>query len=102
MPEPVRIPLSRRKGFRLQAASRAVNGLEAITVARPSRWGNPFVIGRDGNQAECVAQYRRWVKLPRQRALRDAARAALVGKNLACWCAAGTPCHADILLALVN
>lgn len=61
---PVRLTLSRRKGFRLQAASRAINGLAAVTVARPGRWGNPFVIGRDGNQAECVAQYRRWIKQP--------------------------------------
>jgi len=26
----------------------------------------------------------------------------LRGKNLACWCKAGTPCHADILLRLAN
>ena len=26
----------------------------------------------------------------------------LRGKNLACWCKPGTPCHADVLLALAN
>lgn len=26
----------------------------------------------------------------------------LRGKNLACWCAAGQPCHADVLLELAN
>lgn len=26
----------------------------------------------------------------------------LRGKNLACWCAAGAPCHADVLLELAN
>ena len=26
----------------------------------------------------------------------------LRGKNLACWCKAGTPCHADVLLKLAN
>lgn len=92
---PVRLTLSRRKGFRLQAASRAINGLAAVTVARPGRWGNPFAIGRDGNQAECVAQYRRWIKQPGQKALREEARRALKGENLACWCAPGTPCHGD-------
>lgn len=24
----------------------------------------------------------------------------LVGRDLACWCAAGTPCHANVLIAL--
>lgn len=30
------------------------------------------------------------------------ARLALKGKNLACWCKPGTPCHADVLMALAN
>jgi len=29
-------------------------------------------------------------------------RAALAGRNLACWCALNGPCHADLLLALAN
>lgn len=28
--------------------------------------------------------------------------AALRGRNLACWCQPGTPCHADVLLELAN
>jgi hypothetical protein len=31
-----------------------------------------------------------------------AAKIELRGKNLACWCRPGSPCHADILLELVN
>jgi hypothetical protein len=27
---------------------------------------------------------------------------SLRGKNLACWCRAGTPCHADVLLEVAN
>jgi len=42
MIRPVRLQLSRTKGFSLQALSLATNGLPAINVARPSRWGNPF------------------------------------------------------------
>ena len=99
---PVRLCLSRRKGFSLQSASQAANGRAAVTVARPGRWGNPFIIGRDGTQAECVAQYRAWLRRPEQAALRQAARRDLQGFNLACWCRAGTPCHGDILLDLVN
>lgn len=40
---PVRLQLSRRKGFSLQKLSRETNGLEAVNVARPSKWGNPFL-----------------------------------------------------------
>jgi len=100
--KPLRLRLSRRKGFQLQAASRAANGLAAVTVARPSRWGNPFVIGRDGTRARCVALFRQWLQQPAQRDFRDLACETLRGQNLACWCAEGTPCHADVLLALVN
>lgn len=29
-------------------------------------------------------------------------REALRGRNLACWCRPGTPCHADVLLEIAN
>lgn len=29
-------------------------------------------------------------------------RAELAGKNLACWCPLGQPCHADVLLRIAN
>lgn len=41
---PIRIQLSRKRGFRLQEHSIAQNGLPAIVVARPSRHGNPFKV----------------------------------------------------------
>lgn len=42
MTTPVRLQLSRKKGFNLQKLSRETNGLDAVRVARPSRWGNPW------------------------------------------------------------
>lgn len=47
MTAPVRIQLSRQKGFNLQAASRAANGLDAIKVDRTSPFGNHFVFSKD-------------------------------------------------------
>ncbi|MGE7153115.1 DUF4326 domain-containing protein [Methylorubrum rhodesianum] len=38
---PVRLQLSRKKGFDLQAHSRALNGLPAVKVDRSTRFGNP-------------------------------------------------------------
>jgi hypothetical protein len=40
--QPVRLRLSRAKGFNLQEESRSANGLEAVNVARPTKWGNPY------------------------------------------------------------
>lgn len=112
---PSRIVLSRRAGFDLQAVSYALNGLPAQSVARPGLWGNPFSIdsvmaetGLDkaAAQAEAVARHRRWLQgeleASRPAPDRTRIRAELGGKNLACWCAAGTPCHVNTLLALAN
>ena len=30
-------------------------------VGRPSPLGNPFVLGRDGNREEVIAEYRHWL-----------------------------------------
>ena len=112
---PARILLSRRAGFDLQAISHALNGLPAQSVARPGPWGNPFTIddmaaelglGKDAAQEEAVARYGRWisgaVEGPRPPPAREKIRAELGGKNLACWCRAGSPCHVDTLLRLAN
>lgn len=113
--KPQRIVLSRRAGFHLQASSQALNGLPAQSVARPGRWGNPFTIDevavelgvdRDTAQAEAVARHGRWLRGeiagPGPAPTMAEVRAALDGKNLACWCRAGSPCHADNLLLLAN
>ena len=71
----------------------------AVYVGRPSRWGNPFVVGKDGTQEECVDEFRHW--LLGNAALSAAVRADLRGKDLVCWCAP-LPCHADVLLEVAN
>ena len=67
-------------------------------VGRPTIWGNPFVIGRDGNRAQVIEKYREW--LPGQPDLMKRLP-TLRGKVLGCWCAP-KPCHADVLLKLAN
>ncbi|RWK52772.1 MAG: DUF4326 domain-containing protein, partial [Mesorhizobium sp.] len=32
-----------------------------VYIGRPSKWGNPFVIGPDGSRAEVIAKYRAWI-----------------------------------------
>jgi len=45
--KPIRLQLSRQKGFSLQAASRAANGLDAIKVDRTSPFGNHYAFSKD-------------------------------------------------------
>ena len=56
-----------------------------VYVGRPSPFGNPFVIGRDGDRATVLARYRAW--LLAQPALVELVRRDLAGKVLGCWCA---------------
>lgn len=113
---PARLRLSRAKGFDLQRASRDLNGLSATSVARPGRWGNPFVTGRDGTRAECVELFamlcagylcftaRTGIE-PQEAsmtAIRRDGRRSLRGRNLACWCSLDGPCHADVLLSVAD
>ncbi|MCK2239998.1 MULTISPECIES: DUF4326 domain-containing protein [unclassified Crossiella] len=67
-----------------------------IYIGRPSKWGNPFVIGRDGNREQVIQRYEQW--LLAQPAL-IAALSELTGKTLGCWCAPHT-CHGDVLARL--
>jgi hypothetical protein len=106
MNAPQRIRLSRAKGWRKPEGT--------VVVARPSIWGNPFVVGRDGTRADCVELYAALagglVCLTTKATVAEIERAqeaigiveGLKGKNLACWCSLDAPCHADVLLALAN
>jgi hypothetical protein len=69
-----------------------------VYIGRPSKWGNPFVIGRDGTRDEVIAKYESW--LIKQPDLMDALP-VLRGKTLACWCSP-EPCHGDVLERLAN
>jgi hypothetical protein len=92
--KPQRIRLQRRRGWRIPE--------NTVVVARPTRWGNPFVPGTLGipDRAEAVRRYRAMIAA--DAGLRDRARQALRGRNLACWCPLDAPCHADVLLELAN
>lgn len=69
-----------------------------VYIGRPSRWGNPFVVGRDGTREQVIALYREWLEC--QPLLLDALP-ILRGKVLGCWCAPDA-CHGDVLVELAN
>jgi hypothetical protein len=106
-----RIQLRRTKGWRKPE--------NTIVVTRPTKWGNPFRVGEVGwnpwypelaaQPEDVVNEYwfefqgdGLWWEAGECYLTADDVRAELAGKNLACWCPAGQPCHADVLLEIAN
>lgn len=100
MPKPKRIQRKRTKGWRMPPS--------AVYVGRPTRWGNPFKAETCGDprsgraRALAVSCFRVWLDYPHNAQLRAKIRRELRGKDLACWCQPGAPCHADVLLDIAN
>lgn len=69
-----------------------------VYIGRPSEWGNPFVIGTDGNREQVVAKYKQWLWNRMNTEPEFVAKvAALHGKVLGCFCAP-LACHGDVLV----
>lgn len=92
---PVRVQLKRTKGWRIPPGT--------VKVDRSTRWGNPFRIGEPQlrgdkrlvmDASEAVSRYRALGPPDGIEVLR--------GRNLACWCRPGEPCHGDVLLEWAN
>jgi hypothetical protein len=82
---PKRIQRKRTKGWRMPA--------NAVSVTRPGKWGNPYTVEEYGRE-QAIRLYREW--------LIGKDLSELRGKDLACYCVLGEPCHADVLLELAN
>ena len=114
---PERIQRRRVAGWRMPTG--------AVYVGRPTRWGNPYVLGQVGDAQRWTGWYvgdsrdqwanhgeyetkgeavDRAVDLFRAEAWLIAAdiRRELPGRDLCCWCPLDQPCHADVLLELAN
>ncbi len=113
-----RIQRKRTRGWRMPEG--------AIYVGRPTKFGNPFIVGSEcasSNRVgtyeltaqEAVEVYGLWVNRIASNGERDViARFGLLpvdltdivkelrGHDLACWCPLDQPCHADVLLELAN
>jgi len=116
---PERIQMSRQRPWRAEHP-------DAVIVARPSKWGNPFRVGETGwnpyfpdlahTRATAADEFQLEIETgdglyqPRidgYITVEDVRR-ELAGRDLACWCPLvddegnRVPCHADVLLALAN
>lgn len=102
---PKRVQMTRNKPWR-------ASNPDAVIVARPSKWGNPFKVGERAmttkggyakirDRAHAVELFRQ--KFERWRGSYSAEMIhELRGKDLACLCPLEEPCHADVLLELAN
>ncbi len=122
MSGPRRIQMSRQHPWRAENPN-------AVIVARPSKWGNPFdwrdikpgfrsvnpatsaiteylTISPKTARELCVLEFRQALAgTYKPDSLTDyptvdEIRAALAGKDLACWCPLDQSCHADVLLSI--
>lgn len=96
---PKRIQMTRQKPWRPDHP-------DAVIVARPTEWGNPYVGGPEDepnlNRAYVTDLFREYLDRPEQADKRARIRAELRGHDLACWCPLDAPCHADVLLEIAN
>lgn len=113
---PQRVQMTRKKG------GWRSDHPDAVIVARPGRFGNPFPItdhldGRTPGHAratvvdmfcDCITRgpaAKSWPTDPgTQEHLRRIIDTVheLRGRDLACWCPLDQPCHADVLLEAAN
>lgn len=70
-----------------------------VLITRPSKWGNPFVIGIHGNRQEVINKFKEY--LLNNKELLEACKKELKGKVLGCWCSPQA-CHGDILAEIAN
>ena len=69
-----------------------------VYIGRPSKWGNPFEIGKDGTREDVIKKYRKYI-LSTPSLLNDLHE--LKGKILGCWCKPAA-CHGDVLIELLE
>jgi hypothetical protein len=112
---PRRVQLRRSAGWRLPTG--------VVIVDRRTVFGNPFTVtgaraaGWDsttsGLRSVCVDAFGSWLhdgptspwwhpSHAQQHATLWARLGELTGRDLACWCPLGEPCHADVLLTAAN
>lgn len=74
-----------------------------VLITRPGKWGNPFVIGRDGDRDQVIALYEAWLTDDDDdlAAMLRSSLHELKGLRLGCVCKP-RPCHGDVLARLAD
>ena len=73
-----------------------------IYIGRGSKWGNPFIIGKDGDRNEVIRKYKeRFEKLREEGFITNRDLIRLRGLRLGCYCSP-KPCHGDVLVEAIE
>ena len=70
-----------------------------VLVDRRTIFGNPFVIGKDGNRTEVIEKYRVWI-YDQPDLIKEIKK--LKGKVLGCHCRPKHACHGDIIAEIAD
>ena len=65
-----------------------------VLIDRTTKWGNPFILDKDGTREEVIQKYAEWIKT--QPHLLESLH-ELSGNMLGSWCKP-EPCHGDVLV----
>lgn len=71
-------------------------------IGRPTIFGNPYVIGKDGGRGEVIAKYNKWfyrqidINIIFKREVQK-----LKGQILGCYCYP-LPCHGDVIIKYLD
>lgn len=68
-----------------------------VYIGRPSQFGNPFEIGRDGTRSEVIEKYKVWFYERLENPQYKNQVLQLKGKTLGCFCKPSA-CHGDIIV----
>ena len=69
-----------------------------VYIGRGSKWGNPFVIGKDGTREEVIEKYEKYL---RNNSDLIGSLPELSGEILGCFCKPKA-CHGDVLIKLLG
>jgi hypothetical protein len=70
-----------------------------VSIMRPGPFGNPFLVGRDGDRDKVCDLYEKW--LPKQKRLIARMKAELRYKRLGCCCAPKR-CHGETIVRAIR
>jgi hypothetical protein len=71
----------------------------SVAIGRGSVWGNPFIIGQDGDRDTVISKFYHYAKWRLER--EPQWLEPLQGKDLACYCSPN-PCHGNAIIQLLT
>lgn len=74
-----------------------------VYIGRPSKWGNPFKLGEDGDRKEVIDKFKQymWLRIRSDPDGTYCALSELEGATLGCYCKPEA-CHGDVLVLLAD